>query len=153
VPALKCPYCRAYARFRTQWKRLPDPDDPWVDPVACLTCDHCDKAIGRISATLRLAAIEIHFAGNEAAHGGLVADVITFAGQRIEKLTTPPPSRPESSSYSARQSRSPSRSQSTQRPDQPGNAGLHTVATAPPRGAGPFPRCPADCWTTTAPDL
>jgi len=153
MPALTCPHCGVYARFTTVWDRKPERDDPWDDPVACLTCDHCAKPIaaelneigmvaqfwptsvkgksfpdvpkpladaasqahlclsagsaigavavaravveavakdhgitkgdlkskiehlhaeGHISATMRDAATEIRFAGNEAAHGDLV---------------------------------------------------------------------------------
>src|ERR1022692_2721081 len=157
MPALICPHCGVYARFTTRWNRPTDPDDPWVEPAACFTCDHCDKPIvadmsaygtvtqfwptsvrgkvfpdvpkplavaasqahlclsagspigavavaravveavakdhgikngdlkskierlhteGHISDTMRLAATEIRFAGNEAAHSDLVAETL-----------------------------------------------------------------------------
>lgn len=48
MPALTCPHCGVYARFAKVWERKSDPEDPWYDPAACYTCDHCSKPIAVI---------------------------------------------------------------------------------------------------------
>jgi hypothetical protein len=48
VAALTCPHCGVYARFTMVWERKSDPEDPWDEPAACYTCDHCDKPIAVI---------------------------------------------------------------------------------------------------------